>query len=299
MLITPVQHCRQQNGEKKVKTQSIDTSPDAERVLINMIRKAPITKRFAFVQSWTASMFEAGRLYEQKLHPHASKEETRLLYSERQYKKDLVDELRQALHTYDIQITTSPDYQQAIYPLAEIFEHLDIPYALSGSLASSLYGMQRATLQLDLIAAVGLQHDASLREQLLSQYYFRENEVKAAIAQETSFTIIHMKSLIKIVITLPGMLVTGQQVFHQVRQMSLIDGKQAIAVLAPEQLILQLLNAFKKSNERADDLWYDLLAVVKVQSTDLDIPFLEQQAAIIDVTQLLEHAMDDAGLTDA
>ena len=43
-----------------MRTQSIDTSPDAERVLIEMIRKAPITKRFAFVQAWTASMVEAG-----------------------------------------------------------------------------------------------------------------------------------------------------------------------------------------------------------------------------------------------
>lgn len=108
-------------------------------------------------------MFEAGRLYEQKLHPHASKEETRLLYSERQYKKDLVDELRQALHTYDIQITTSPDYQQAIYPLAKIFEHLDIPYALSGSLASSLYGMQsRKQGSISLTLTAGQLHLASV-----------------------------------------------------------------------------------------------------------------------------------------
>ena len=92
------------------------------------------------------------------------------------------------------------------------------------------------------------------------------------------------------------MLSTSQQIFQQLHHIPLVDGGQAIAVLAPEQHLLLLLDAFKKSNERADDLWYDLLAVMKVQSIDLDIPFLEQQAAIIDVTQLLEHAMDDAGL---
>ncbi len=48
-------------GRKTMKTQSPDTSLDAELVLIGMIRKAPMTRRFAFVQSWTASMLEAGR----------------------------------------------------------------------------------------------------------------------------------------------------------------------------------------------------------------------------------------------
>jgi hypothetical protein len=85
-----------------MKTQSIDTCPEAERVLIEMIRKAPITKRFAFVQSWTASMSEGARLYEQELHPQASRQETRLLFAKRQYGKDLIDELRQVLRTYNI-----------------------------------------------------------------------------------------------------------------------------------------------------------------------------------------------------
>ena len=280
-----------------MKTQSIDTSPEAERVLIGRIRNAPITKRFAFVQSWTASLFEGGRLYEQDLHPQASRQETRLLFAEREYGKNLVDKLRQALRVYGIQVADSPDYQQAIYPLAKTFKHLDIPYALSGSLASSLYGMQRATLQLDLIADLGQQHGESLREQLVSQYYFCEEEVKIALEQSVPFIkLIHLKSLLKVVITFPKILAADQQVFQRMWQVPLVEGGQAITVLAPEDVILQLLYDF--SNERDDDVWYDLLAVVKVQRTDLDMSFLAQQAAVLNVTELLERAMDDAGLTN-
>jgi len=282
-----------------MKTQSIDTSPEAERVLIGMIRNAPITKRFAFVQSWTASMFEGGRLYEQDLHPQASHQETRLLFAQRQYGKALVDELRQVLQTYDIQVADSlPDYQQALYPLAEIFENLSVPYALSGSLASSLYGMQRATLQLDLIADLGQQHSESLCEQLASQYYFREEEIKVALEQRVPFIrLIHLKSLLKVVVTLPEILAAGRQVFQRMRQVPLVEGGRTIRVLAPEDVILHLLDDFKKSNLRADDPWYDLLAIVKVQGMDLDMSFLAQQAAVLNVTELLERAIDDAGFT--
>ena len=70
-------------------------------------------------------------------------------------------------------------------------------------------------------------------------------------------------------------------------------------MLVPEQVIVLLLDAFKRSDERADDLWYDLLGVLKVQGTDLDMLFLAQQAAVLDVTELLERALVDAGLKDA
>src|SRR5436309_14423913 len=91
-------------GRKTMKTQSPDTSLDAELVLIGMIRKAPMSRRFAFVQAWTASMVEAGSQYVRQLHPQANDEEVRLLFFERQYGKDLADELRRVLHTYCIQV---------------------------------------------------------------------------------------------------------------------------------------------------------------------------------------------------
>ena len=91
-----------------MKTQSPDTSLDAELVLIGMIRKASMSKRFAFVQAWTASMLEAGSQYVQQLHPQANDKEVRLLFFERLYGKDLADELRRALHTCGIQVADSP-----------------------------------------------------------------------------------------------------------------------------------------------------------------------------------------------
>ena len=282
-----------------MKTQSPDTSLDAELVLIGMIRKASMSRRFAFVQAWTASMLEAGSQYIRQLHPQASDEEARLLFIEHQYGKGLADELRRSLHTYGVQITATADYQRAIHPLARICEELDIPYALSGSLASSLYGLQRATLHIDLVANLRQKHLPSFCARLSSLYLLRQEEIEAAIRQQTCFMFVHLESLLKVTVTLPGMLATGQQVFHQVRKIALIEGESSVFVLSPEQLTLLLLMAFKRSNERADDLWYDLLGIVKVQGTDLDLPFLIQQAALLGVAELFTRALVDAGLRDA
>ena len=282
-----------------MKTQSPDTSLDAELVLIGMIRKAPMSRRFAFVQAWTASMLEAGSQYVRQLHPQASDEEVRFLFIERQYGKDLAYDLRRALDTYGIQVADTPDYLRAIRPLAKICQDLDIPYALSGSLASSLYGLQRATLQIDFIAGLGQKHLPSFCAQLSGLYLLDKEEIEAAIRQKSCFTLVHLESLLKVIVTLPAMLTMGQQVFHRMRKITLVEGEEPVPVLSPEQMILLLLEAFKRSNERADDLWYDLLGMVKVQGTDLDMPFLTQQAAHLGITELLARALVDAGLRDA
>jgi hypothetical protein len=281
-----------------MKTQSPDTSLDAELVLIGMIRKASMSRRFAFVQAWTASMFEAGSQYVRQLHPQANDEEARLLFIERQYGKDLADELRRSLHAYGVQVAATVDYQRAIRPLARICEELDIPYALSGSLASSLYGLQRATLHIDLVADLRQKHLPSFCAQLSGLYLLHHEEIETAIRQKTCFTLVHLESLLKVTVTLPGMLATDQQVFHQVRKIALVEGGPSVLVLSPEELILLLLETFKRSNERADDLWYDLLGMVKVQGTDLDLPFLIQQAALLGVAELFTRALIDAGLRD-
>ena len=281
-----------------MKTQSPDTSLDAELVLIGLIRKAPMSRRFAFIQSWTASMLEAGSQYMQQLHPQATDEEARLLFMERQYGKELIDQLRQTLQEYSIRVAATPHSWEALRLLRETCEALDIPYALAGSLASSLYGMQRATLQIDIVADLRQKDLLSFCEHLGREYLLCSKEVEAAVQRQTSFTLVHLKSLLKVVVTLPGMVVSGRQVFHRVRKVVLVEGEQSIAVFAPEQVTVLLLNAFKRSGERADDLWYDLLGVLKVQGTDLDMAFLTQQVAVFNVTELLGRALFDAGLRD-
>src|SRR5438874_11177564 len=91
-------------GKETMKTQSPDTSLYAELVLIRMMSKAWMSRRFAFVQAWTASMLEAGSQYVQQLHPQANDKEVRLLFFDLQDGKDLSDELRRALYTYSIQV---------------------------------------------------------------------------------------------------------------------------------------------------------------------------------------------------
>jgi hypothetical protein len=279
-----------------MKPQSPDTSLDAELVLIGMIRAAPVSRRFAFVQAWTASMIEAGRCYIQQLYPHASADEVRWLYLERQYGHALADQLRHSCSTHHIQPVPLPDMYAAIVPFIKALERLALPYALCGSLASSLYGLQRATQQIDLLANLRQEHLPVLCQVLEGSYIFHYQEQDSYLEQRPPFTFVHLQSLLKIAVTPSEELTRGQSLVQQVQRLAIVEENEPIAVLAPEPLIVSLLNTFRHSEERADDLWYDLLGILKVQHTNLDMQLLEREAALWSVSALLTRALQDAGL---
>lgn len=281
-----------------MRTQSIDTSPDAERVLIGMLRSMPISKRFSIVQSWSRSMIEAGRFDVHQLYPQATMQEVQLLYAERHYGKDLVNGLRTVLQQRKVQVSDVLDFQAPLRPIVEVFSELGTAYALSGSLASSLYGMQRATMQFDFVAALSRQHERLITKRLASQYFLCEDDVKTAFEQRTSCVLLHIESLFKVVLALVGPRTLDKEAIGRARFLGLADGLPLIPVLSPEDIVVLQLRQFKSSGERADDIWYDLIGLLKVQGLALDLSLLECLAATLDVTSLLGRALVDAGLRD-
>jgi len=76
----------------------------------------------------------------------------------------------------------------------------------------------------------------------------------------------------------------------------LVERAQPTIALLSEQAMLLLLEAYKNNDGRGDDIWYNLLGIAKVRGTALDIPFLVQQAVVLDSSDLLEEALKEAGL---
>ena len=77
-----------------MRTQSEDTSPEMERVQIELIRKATSTKLFGLVRSMSQTMIEASIRNIRKLHPDASQEEITVIFVELYYGKKVADLVR-------------------------------------------------------------------------------------------------------------------------------------------------------------------------------------------------------------
>lgn len=65
----------------------------------------------------------------------------------------------------------SPDMIQALVPVIELFEQLGIAYHIGGSLASSIHGIPRATLDADVVARIEDKHILALLTNLTTAFY--------------------------------------------------------------------------------------------------------------------------------
>jgi hypothetical protein len=82
------------NGEGVMLTQSRDTHPEAERVQIELLRKATPERRLELGLSLSQTALRIARQAIAKANPLASEEEQKLLFVEVTYGKDLADRVK-------------------------------------------------------------------------------------------------------------------------------------------------------------------------------------------------------------
>jgi hypothetical protein len=77
-----------------MRTQSSDTSPEMERVQIELLRKAPLSKRFAIMASWSQFITEVAKQGIRRDYPEADEEEVALILLARLHGQLLADKVR-------------------------------------------------------------------------------------------------------------------------------------------------------------------------------------------------------------
>jgi hypothetical protein len=280
-----------------MRTQSRDTSPEAERVLIELIRKAPISKRFGLVRSMTTFAATLNLKNIQEQQPYIGKDEIAERFITDHHNKTLAKQLHTALQYHPTQSTT--DLLDAILPLSAIFEVLQIPYYIQGTIANSLYGMQRATFEVDFFANLCLEHMNDLQQQLKPFYAIDTQIMRDAVYLRTYFEIVHIESLIKINVLLSQDLDFEKQTYNRSKQHRLLENNSSVYVASPEDIVLTQLRKYRVEGESADDQWNEILGVLKVQGISLDFTYLEQWAEKLTIADLLRKGYVDAGLQEA
>lgn len=77
-----------------MRTQSRDTHPEAERVQIELLRKAGPARRLELGLSFSQDALQLARAGIKRVHPSASEEEISLIFIEVTYGKDLANRVR-------------------------------------------------------------------------------------------------------------------------------------------------------------------------------------------------------------
>ena len=176
--------------------------------------------------------------------------------------------------------------------LARTFDDLAIRYVVGGSLASSLYGIPRATQDADLVAEIELTHVDALRGALADEFYVDSGMIRDAIGRHASFNVVHLATMFKADVFIPRGDAWSREELSRARSESFetADGKVAIRFASAEDTLLHKLVWYRLGNEISDRQWSDVLGVLKVQSGSMDRQYLEFWARSLNVSDLLSRA---------
>jgi hypothetical protein len=267
-----------------------DTSPEAERVLIDVHRKMSVGQKWLQLGDVfrTARVLHAGGFLVR--HPGAT---------DREVQRDWVrSNLGQSLCSQigDRAMSQPVETLQVIREVAAAFDRLAIPYAIGGSIASSVLGLPRYTQDADFTVEPFPGREAELVARFGTDYYLSLPAVERAVRERSSFNIIHTTRGFKVDVFVRKERRFAQEVLSRRAPTPLPDApEQPLFFVSPEDVILLKLEWFRLGGETSERQWGDLLGVLKVQADKLDRGYLDRWATDLGVSDLLSRAQEEAG----
>jgi hypothetical protein len=176
----------------------------------------------------------------------------------------------------------------------EVLDRLEIPYLVGGSLASSAYGIPRATMDADLVADVRLDQVAEFASELTADFYADPDMMKDALQRGRSFNLIHYDSSFKIDIFPLLRDDYSQAQFHRRRfeqTQSFGDEPIECVFATAEDTILNKLRRYRADGEVSEQQWNDLRGILQVSGKKLDLEYLRLWAPRLGVADLLEKLL--------
>jgi hypothetical protein len=189
----------------------------------------------------------------------------------------------------------NPDILLALEPVVKSFEKIGIDYYVGGSVASSVYGIPRATLDVDLVANIAPNQVPELFQTLKSTFYIDDNMILDAIRRKSSFNVIHLETMLKIDIFILKNTSYDRTAFQRRQKDTLDEENETLFYLASaEDIILNKLMWYRMGGKVSDRQWSDILGVFKVQHNLLDMEYLQYWAEELHLTDLLNEAFQDS-----
>ncbi len=178
--------------------------------------------------------------------------------------------------------------------VAGILEEIGVRYVIGGSVASSVLGEPRTTLDLDLMIEIDESQARLLAARLKDDFYVDAQDAVEAVRRGSSFNAIHYGTSMKVDF-FPAETFAKTQLDRR-RRLAVRNDLPPLYFYSAEDLVIRKLMWFRAGREASARQWRDVVGILKASGPTLDRTYLVTAARERTVDDLLIRAAGDAGL---
>lgn len=178
--------------------------------------------------------------------------------------------------------------------VAEILESLGIPYLVGGSVASGIWGEMRYTQDIDLVAQLKENQIELLINAFSPRFYVSEIAIRDALKSGNSFNLIDNQTGWEIDIFILTQEPFKQSRFQRRKKISVNEIGQTLDFSTADDTILQKLIWYRLRKKQSAQQWRDILGILKLQQSKLDLTYLQEWANILQLSEDLEQALRES-----
>jgi hypothetical protein len=177
--------------------------------------------------------------------------------------------------------------------VVEVFERLEIPYLVTGSVAAMAYGEPRLTNDIDVVASIQTrQIDDLLASFPAPDYYISKEMIQKAIQRSGQFNIIHPSSGLKIDVVLRKNTPHDQSRFTRRRRIHPAEDYEAYFA-APEDVILKKMEFYKAGG--SEKHLRDITGIMRISGDEVDQAYIGKWAERLGVMEVWEAILKRLG----
>ena len=167
-------------------------------------------------------------------------------------------------------------------------EGLGVPYAITGSVASNVWGTPRTTHDVDVVIVLASADVARTTAAYADRYYVSEPAVADAVARRSMFNVIDFDTSLKADLWVMKEDPFNQSMLSRCRRVEIVPGQQA-NVGSPEDVLLHKLvwNKITPSERQLADA----AGIASVQAGSLDLDYMRAWAARQGTSEVLEEVL--------